>query len=765
MKSFESYDSLLSEIEQDREVRGGQIGRYPVRVILLDDFEKYKSLVGDLCARVIELSALMEHDNYWFGMNALIDIVKAQEDNAVIVPISEVIRFYNDDMFNGFLSTVLLMQNTHKIRIYIPLVGVGNRFNKFWASFNRKSEGPPVWNLQTTPEEQKKICVYSCVAEMETVISSINSNRDWLDYWKSERDTPLIAKNQSIIRRWNEFLPNGCFEKDSIENPKDVLSKILRIHFSRAYRDNEAKFWKKLLADCDETRMLRDMFPAQVLERILGIQSIANMADLDLLEKYLKSDEYSRWIVIMLLEQLGAEESYLRIVMRNLDSLDDFSIVNGLYLDVFEPGRASYASERKRLIESLPSCYQAMVSKFIEQILNWLEAPEHGIELCTTYSIEEREYLALKVAENQDFPRLWDLYPELAAYMNWRGVKAKGEGIPQEFIDYFQSYNSCKLMNEISPEFEAMFEELNADKDSFYKWYYGLPELGVADGYKMVQFDGLGAEWLPYILYCVELYLGMYSKEVESCELRRVELPSTTSKNRINEALLIKDFDAQIIHKASGYDYPRSLIESLDLIKELVRVHVMLAPEAKICITADHGASFMCSKNHGAINMHKDLEAKHEGRYYEGEKKIPDNQYFFNVGEYFVAFKHHVISTNVRREVHGGACPEEVLVPYILVSKTEAAIKQEYSVQLSNHSLSFDARKLDVTISPKPDCEPEFWCDESPLQTKLFGKAYELDLSAFEPGKHQLRIKIKNNTKTESIDIGFGFVEEDLFDD
>jgi len=163
--------------------------------------------------------------------------------------------------------------------------------------------------------------------------------------------------------------------------------------------------------------------------------------------------------------------------------------------------------------------------------------------------------------------------------------------------------------------------------------------------------------------------------------------------------------------------------------------------------------------------MHKCLEAKHEGRYYEGAKNTPDNEAFFNVKQYFVALKHHVISTNVRREVHGGATPEEVLVPCVYVSKTEAGYQREYSITLSGHTLNFDSRILQVSIDPNPDTVSEFWCNETAIEPKLVANKYLLDLSDFEPGKYKILIKVNKNTYTERIEIGSGYVEEDLFDE
>ncbi|MDD2230457.1 MAG: BREX-4 system phosphatase PglZ [Candidatus Cloacimonetes bacterium] len=765
MKSFTGYQDLLAEIRKDHSEKGGRTGRYAVRLIFLDDFEVYRTLIKDLGVKIVELSELMEHDNFWFGQSRLCDIVSEQKEDSVIVPISEVIRFYDDANFESFLGTVLLIQNQEGRRIYIPLVGVKERFQKFWNSFNRKTEGPPVWYLTSDAGKLNKITVYSCMSDVNTLATTINTNKEWLEYWKTDRSTPLITKTQSLIRRWEEFLPNGCFDKDSISSSKDVLLKVLNLNFSRSYLASEEIYWKALLAECERDTRLQSKFPVQILEELLGIQDFAKIDDIDIMVLFLNSEWYARWLITLVLDQVGDYDTYLKNVISNLPGLSEHDLIYGLYFDIFKPKLQVFVSQRRKLIEALPKQFQNLVSKFKDSWFERLKESGMGKQLCTCYSIEERDCLVNDLADTEEFSELWEVYPKLAAYLDWEARAGLLGKIMPQFIEYFKEYSRCKSLNKVSLEFDDLFEKLNGSKDSFYKWYYAVTKLKVEPGYKIIQFDGVGAEWLPYILYCVEQHGAQYAKEVESCELRRVALPSITSLNKIEEAEFVRDFDQKIIHKASGYHYPHSLIESLDLIEEMIVNHVLLSPEGKICICADHGASFMCRRTYGAMNMHTDLEAKHEGRYYEGAKDIPDNEAFFNVGKYFVALKHHVISTNVRREVHGGATPEEVLVPCVFVSRTALGYMREYVITLSGHTLTFDSRILQISINPKPDLTPEFWCNDKAIESKRDTNKFLLDLSSFDPGKYRIRVQINKKTFIENIEISAGFVEEDLFDE
>jgi hypothetical protein len=766
MKQFSSYSELKQDIANDHAERGAQASRYSARVILLDDFKWYQQLVRDLKSRIVELSELMEHENCWFGVNQLCDIVMNQKEDAVVVPVSEVIRFFNDARFDSFLATILLMQNPYKIRVYIPLVGVRTRFLMFWNTFNRKLEGPPVWSLATSSCEQQKIVVYSCKQDIVSDISTINTNKEWLEYWKTNRSTPLITKTQSLIRRWDEFMPNGCFEKDSIESSKDILVKVLFLGFNREYNKTEEAYWNKLLSVCQANDTLKKMFPVQILERLIGIANIMSFDDVSLLQRFLSDDSYNRWLICVLIDQIDRNRSYLRTILTKLCKLDDYSIIHDLYFGVFDDPVKEKIDQRRELIESLPKDYCHLVSMFIGDWFSQLSESAIGIRLCTRYSIEEREYIVLQIAQGKHQDEMSHIYPELAAYLDWSNIECNGSGINDLLVRYFAEYNKAKLLNKTSENYESLFDQLNKSKDSFYQWYYKVPAMNSIDGYKMVQFDGVGAEWLPYILYCISQNSRKYAKEVKLYSLLRVNIPSITQVNKLSDAELIRDFDNTIIHKATGYRYPTSLIEALELVKDMVRKHVMQSPENRICIIADHGASFMCSKSFGAINMHKDLDAQHEGRYYSGAKNLPDNEAFFNAGDYFVAYKHHVISTNVRREVHGGATPEEVLVPCVLVDIMDVyGSKREYSVQISGGTLSYDSKFLQVSVSPNPAESPRFTFNDVELNFKRDLNQFILDLSDFEPGKYTLHTRLDGVDYKESIEISAGYVEEDMFDE
>lgn len=766
MLRIENYEALLKAISQDHVERAGQASRYGVRLIHLDDFSMYLPLLRALKSKTVELAELMEHDNYWFGPSNLCDIIMGLKEDSVVVPVSEIIRFYDDAKFDSFISTVLLLQNPGKIRIYIPLVGVATRFQLFWNKFNRKQEGPPVWYLPTRANDQKTIMVYSCRKDIDTHINTINTNKEWLEYWKSGRETPLVTKTKSLINRWEEFLPNGCFEKDCVENSKDVLSKILKLNFARDYRDHEEASWNQLLSLCVTNKMLTKLFPVQILEKLVQINDFHVFDDILLLQRFLEYNSFNRWLICTLIDQTGSESSYFRKVVACLDLLNEYDVIYALYFEVFRMPEKEMIVQRRKLIEALPKDAMHLVSKFIGSWFERLMESGLGIELCTKYSIEEREYLVKDTAKRGRTEEIRDVYPELAAYLNWADVSDEISKIPTNIVSYFKEYNYAKFLNKLNAGLEALFSELNGSKDRFYRWYYTVPELKPVEGYKVVQFDGVGAEWLPYILYCIEQNGQRYSKEAKSYSLRRAKLPTITSVNRIPGVELVRDFDNTIIHKPSGYNYPLSLIKSLDLINDMITKHILQSPEPNICIVADHGSSFLCGKTFGAISMHKDLEAKHEGRYYVGARDIPDNEAFFNVGDYLVAFKHHVISTNVRREVHGGASPEEVLVPCVCIGIMDHIVsKREHIITLSERKISYDNKHLQITITPPPAELPEFSCKETKLEFKRNLNVFDLDLSSFEPGKYVIRTRINDIMQKDAIEIGSGYVEEEMFDD
>ncbi|MDD4309200.1 MAG: BREX-4 system phosphatase PglZ [Candidatus Cloacimonetes bacterium] len=766
MIEFSKLESLIAEVATDTQVESGAQGRYPVRVILLDDFYHYMSLINKLNVRQIDLSELLESEDSWFGLSSLCDLVNNITESAVLYPVSEVLRFYSKDKLSGFFSSVLLKQNTHDCRIYLPIVGLQDRFYQFWNTFNRKAEGPPVWYLNTPADYQKTITVYTCDSSIESCISTISNNRDWLQYWRTERATPIITKTPSLKLRWDEFLPNGCFEKENLDTPRDLLQKIHRLEFTKPFLASELNLWNRMLGEFEKERDRIGLYPIEFLEHLLGIKPGFNYQANELLAYYLSCNNYQRWLIVMLAFQRENDDSYLVSVLLELDSYSDHSLIYHLYYNILSMDNEKHITERKTLIESIPANLRHQTNTFIEEFVSNLKERTDSLNLITTYTVPEKEYLILKLVSEDKLSELCDLFPEIRAYLDWDSSPLYSERISEQIRKYFSEYCLTKLRNRKSSDFDQLFSVFNENLDSFYKWYYKLNPIEIKEGVRVIQMDGVGAEWIPYIGYILQQDRENHNKIIKSIDICRAKLPTITKLNKIVvDQNFIRDYDQRIIHSLAGYSYPITLIEGMEQIKSMIRDYVLQSPENELYITSDHGSTCLCQKQFDCVSVQKDIDSKHEGRYYEGSVSLADNAFFFNTNQHYVALKHNVLSSVPHRETHGGATPEEVIVPYIHIVSSENTKIADFHIEIQNKTIEFGAKILNIAVKPKPDVPPILYILDMKIQPSINGLGYSYSLETLNSGKYKIKIEINKQLYFDSIELTTGFIEEDLFDE
>lgn len=100
-----------------------------------------------------ELSSLLYSPTSWFSDSQLMNEIKYIDDTSIVLPLSEYIRFSSDKNFKEMITSLSEMEN-NKIKIYVPLVGLWERFKcLFWDKFYRKDNWAPIWKLKTEPKK------------------------------------------------------------------------------------------------------------------------------------------------------------------------------------------------------------------------------------------------------------------------------------------------------------------------------------------------------------------------------------------------------------------------------------------------------------------------------------------------------------------------------------------------------------------------------------------------------------------------------------
>ena len=172
--------------------------------------------------------------------------------------------------------------------------------------------------------------------------------------------------------------------------------------------------------------------------------------------------------------------------------------------------------------------------------------------------------------------------------------------------------------------------------------------------------------------------------KVVRSQIVRSDIPSSTFHNRF-EGETVTKFGAldELGHDSHLYKYLYTLKDELSILKEII--HEIVGNSKKqpctVAIVSDHGLSCLSRK---AASKKYDGKFEHEGRYIKTtQEALSDPDYLVHQnetdGEYYkVALTHSSLSKAPTHQVHGGCTPEEVLVPFLLLSNKNVPTQIKY---------------------------------------------------------------------------------------
>ena len=263
------------------------------------------------------------------------------------------------------------------------------------------------------------------------------------------------------------------------------------------------------------------------------------------------------------------------------------------------------------------------------------------------------------------------------------------------------------------------------------------------------------------------------NKHVTFKSINSVNLPSATEFNKIDADKKIANLD-EYIHK-NHYNYPQSLLDEMENIKHIAKSIVKI-DSPRVSIVSDHGFSFLCTKEFGGYKKYAFERSKHEGRYMIWENDDVANEDYMSTKsgsliheeeKYIVSLNHISLFNTPSHEVHGGATPEEVLVPYIVLENNEKSIVDyEITSLISEINVSMESR-LPITISPEPTSLPLAIYNNELLPILKEENQFVIKLnSQMNKGLQKIIIKIDDEEVEElEITINKGGMAEESYDD
>lgn len=263
---------------------------------------------------------------------------------------------------------------------------------------------------------------------------------------------------------------------------------------------------------------------------------------------------------------------------------------------------------------------------------------------------------------------------------------------------YFLWYRKHKVMNILPEHAEDTMETVSVH--SFDSRYSILKQIEHKNAL-VLWVDGMGAEWLPLLEECLK---GCSLGTILTAKVTQSMLPTETSYNEQWKDMgidyrKINKLDI-LAHKGSpdDKDYFSCIAHQINEISNVAKMAQGFLKEYDyVAITADHGTSRLAALAfHGlpGISAPAGAKVKSYGRYCELDRTprpndiVPGTIPTTNSNMNFLVFstyEHYAQQGNAAGindaetasvgEVHGGATPEEVLVP-VIIMKRKIAIQQ-----------------------------------------------------------------------------------------
>ena len=783
ISKFSELSDLKKMIEDDFENINVSAHRFPIRFIFLNSHEELKEVMDLMIgiAKKVELSSFLSKDDSWITPNDVINNIKNINETSVVVPLSEFIRFLNDEQFKRVLSALAEIEGK-SFRIFVPLVGLWERFeNLFYKNFYRFENWAPVWKLNSP---SKSIKIYQLAFDFNKDIGTnnlklISNSREWFELWKQDDVDVIISLIRPLLINFKNSLPDQTFTQDVIYTPREYLSKIYGIDIDIVYEESDKQFWDDLLIYVSRKNKKHISFNEIIADRF----NLANVSKIGL-EEYLDiylsniNDKYNQWLIknfIILSKRF--DNSYIVHCFKSMEKLGNNNLARRIYLEIFKLEYSeTYLEERRLLLNNLNKFELSFAEKEFNEQFKKIENLNYRqqFKYLTTTTAVEKEKIFEIIHENGLDNLLYDLkviYPELYYYLDWNFTL--NEDIPHWILNYFKEYNKSKVLNSKSPQLEELLSENNSP-NKFYEWYYKFSKTSLTtdDTNYTVWIDALGIEWLPLLIYSLNYYGKAVNKAVKLKTINSVNLPSATEYNKVEGFdLKISDLD-EYIHK-NNYNYPKSLLDELEVLKEISR-EIVKIDSPKITIVSDHGFSFLCTKQFGGFKKFQFKDSQHKGRYlkWEGKDDVFDEDIMSVKSEslahenqkYLITLKHISLYNTPSYEVHGGATPEEVLVPYIVLEDDDRTLVEYEIVALeSSINISKDTH-LRITMSPQPPSLPTVICNNERLLVSKENNQYIIQLNSnLNKGLHRFIFKI-DDVEVGDLEINIkkgGMEEED----
>ena len=801
-KEFGSLEDLYQEIETDKNWTGAESSlrnRYPIRFVLFENFGDFGEFVQvcqdhDVYVQSIEKWMKEGQDDKLITYSQLAALFESYikslpANDFVIAPFSEITRFY-DNMryaeFDSLQKTIRLIQSPEEAqsghqRIYVPIIGMQSKVSKF-----KDDPNIHIWEYHSGTEYDNYHLILTNgttygVKGLEERYTLCEDLRHWIALWKNvgaKIKPQIICTSKCIFANSDNAQPDNAFKYTVCNNAFEFLTEGLGINLGKlSLREEDMPYWEELASCIDVTDFDFDVF---VNQRFNTLNLNDENAFVQTWFEY--KDTFSRWLLKTYFVWKSGERSYLIRVLENVTSLSTSDLFSQIATHIFdEPLDEASIGQRLSLLKEAKRQHVQIKSLAEQKVKAKLSAmaadPERGPLFAMKYmsplTLSEQclmvEWVGQGKVEKNDIK---NLFPELYAYLLPSSIKTgKGNGWTNE---YFQEYCLSKVGNQETGSLAKKLKELNGSQVSFETW---------RDGFKTVKtlmhnrqdidiyywIDGLGVDWIPFMTQVIDKHKadGVFLNEIY---VAASELPTVTSVNKTKLDELangklekIGDVD-KFAHTQKTY--PAYLVEEFRIVEDAISKVLSLYNGKKIAFVSDHGISYMAQFGVG-LNL-AGVETDHAGRcghWLKSSAQTDNNYIVLDDGQTLCSLNNNSLSakTPMGQGAHGGATPEEVLVPIIIVSNQKNA--NAYSAKLQSSEIVASSPVLRYTIKGLSSIDTPFvtYNDVDYALHNIGGDVYESERLNLVNTSTRIILHIGDFKQTDNLSINTGAQEDDLF--
>lgn len=702
-RSFQSLDELFAYLKIDKEWEGAEAtmhNRYPIRFILFESFADFNEFVVNRPQGVYKFSIdyLIDKDfldifptftDLSYNIKKYVKALPSYD--FVIYPFSEMVRFYSKREFDSLVKTIRGYQppeaaQREHLRLYIPIVGMQGKMGPFIDDHQTF-----VWEYKSPDESGAYNLILTNgttygVSGLDKNYSVVRNLYEWLKLWEKgyEVKRNIICTSKTIFANAFNAQPDNAFEYTVCDNAYTFLTEGLRLDFGGiSPNEDDMPQWEALakkidLDDFDFEKFINERFDT------------FNIKDSkDFIKTWFECEtDFDRWLLAMYYRKISGNRGYICEALGKCVNLSTSELFSNISTHIFDTlmndknireRRSALKEAMRHDVRITDAAERQTYAKLSAMMCGDPEAKYKAIRLMTASTDSDRRLIIESLGKERiTLSDVEKIYPELYHYMRPLGIQLDNPNL--WIAEYFDAYRRSKIANN-STQVAPLLSLKNANQSTFQNWSDNLktvktllhnrPDIDI-----FYWIDGLGVDWIPFISYVIQKH-NLDNIFLNELYVARAILPTTTSVNKEKLMELVTDgTKLEKIGDLDGYahqhkEFPQYIIDEMRIVEDAIHKILTQYNGKKIAFVSDHGLTYLAQYGQG-MNL-AGVIRDHEGRtvVVTSGAAVSDNKYcILDDGKTLCALTEDSLTSKIPKGhgAHGGATPEEVLVPIIIVS-------------------------------------------------------------------------------------------------